>query len=317
MQRKRRYSTCTMLMRTLAQSALATHALQQSRLRRERPRRGARDRRVGSRHLRVSRRECISGAGIKTRSAAGAGASSRLGVFWVRTGSACSATPRRTWPWETLAFCSYCSTRASNSRPKRLRKLGEFLIRISAVHPDGGDVLLFSFYLGPLVPIVDKAASSIGIPIDDALLKTIEATPVAAFVSPRRGRCRRRLSAPPVLEARGWKDLPEGAAALSILLLQDLGRGADLGRFAISGRRRLGRRRRRHCSVSLQGDGGLLRGVISGVSRTEGGSTSSPRRGPPKLSWPRRFISSDRRVGLPGGHRIVGDNRSLSRRAFY
>ena len=111
-----------------------------------------------------------------------------------------------------------------NLSPERLRKLGEFLrLGLAQFILTVATFFFFSFYLGPeLVPIVDKAASSIGIPIDDALLKTIEATPVAAFCVAAAGSLSSSALALPVLEARGWKDLPEGAAALSILLLQDL-----------------------------------------------------------------------------------------------
>ncbi len=111
-----------------------------------------------------------------------------------------------------------------NLSPERLRKLGEFLrLGLAQFILTVAVFFFFSFYLGPeLVPIVDRAASSIGIPIDDALLKTIEATPVAAFCVAAAGSLSSSALALPVLEARGWKDLPEGAAALSILLLQDL-----------------------------------------------------------------------------------------------
>lgn len=108
-----------------------------------------------------------------------------------------------------------------NLSPERLRKLGEFLkLGLAQFILTVAVFFFFSFYLGPeLVPIVDKI---VPFPIDDALLKTIEATPVAAFCVAAAGSLSSSALVLPVLEAKGWKDLPEGAAALSILLLQDL-----------------------------------------------------------------------------------------------
>ena len=127
-----------------------------------------------------------------------------------------------------------------NLSPERLRKLGEFLrLGLAQFILTVATFFFFSFYLGPeLVPIVDKAASSIGIPIDDALLKTIEATPVAAFCVAAAGSLSSSALALPVLEARGWKDLPEGAAAPQYIIAAGTCRGADPGRFAVSGRGR-------------------------------------------------------------------------------
>ena len=107
-----------------------------------------------------------------------------------------------------------------NLSPERLRKLGAFFkLGLAQGLLTVGVFFFFSFYLGPiLLPIVEERVPF----LDENLMAAMRATPVAAFCVAAAGSLSSSAFVLPELERRGWKDAPEGVAALSILLLQDL-----------------------------------------------------------------------------------------------
>ncbi|KAK7240065.1 solute:proton antiporter [Aureococcus anophagefferens] len=107
-----------------------------------------------------------------------------------------------------------------NLSPDRLKALGAFF-RLGAAQLllSVATFFFFSFYLGPkILPGVETLLPQ----LDDTILQAVRATPVAAFCVAAAGSLSSSAFVLPVLKGKGWEDEPEGVAALSILLLQDL-----------------------------------------------------------------------------------------------
>ena len=108
-----------------------------------------------------------------------------------------------------------------NLSPERLRKLGAFFkLGLAQGLVTVAVFFFFSFYLGPL--LLPAIETLVPFALDDDLLAAMRATPVAAFCVAAAGSLSSSAFVLPELERRGWKNAPEGVAALSILLLQDL-----------------------------------------------------------------------------------------------
>jgi Kef-type K+ transport system membrane component KefB len=106
-----------------------------------------------------------------------------------------------------------------NLSPERIKSLGSFFSL-------GAAQLLISigvFFFGTLLggPLILPAVEQL-VPLDDALVRPILERPVEAFCIAAAGALSSSAFVLPVLKEKGWEEKPDGTAALSILLLQDL-----------------------------------------------------------------------------------------------
>lgn len=106
-----------------------------------------------------------------------------------------------------------------NLSPERIKKLGSFFSLGSVQILFSMGVIFFStLWLGPLLlPLAEQF-----VPIDDALVRPLLERPVEAFTIAAAGALSSSAFVLPVLKQKGWEQTPDGTAALSILLLQDL-----------------------------------------------------------------------------------------------
>ena len=107
-----------------------------------------------------------------------------------------------------------------NLSPEKLRELGAFF-RLGAFQ------LILSaalFFFGTLIggPLILPTVENLGIPLDDAILRPILSSPVESFCIAAAGALSSSAFVLPVLKQKNWEASPDGIAALSILLLQDL-----------------------------------------------------------------------------------------------
>lgn len=80
-------------------------------------------------------------------------------------------------------------------------------------------VIFFGFFLGG--PLLFQVVSNPQVPIDPLIVQLLE-QPVVAFAIAAAGALSSSAFVLPILKEKGWEDRPDGIAALSILLLQDL-----------------------------------------------------------------------------------------------
>ena len=107
-----------------------------------------------------------------------------------------------------------------NLSPEKLRELGAFF-RLGAFQLILSAALLF---FGTLIggPLILPTVENLGIPLDDAILRPILSSPVESFCIAAAGALSSSAFVLPVLKQKNWEASPDGIAALSILLLQDL-----------------------------------------------------------------------------------------------
>ncbi|KAL7551728.1 hypothetical protein ACHAWF_014927 [Thalassiosira exigua] len=106
-----------------------------------------------------------------------------------------------------------------NLSPERLRELGSFFSLGATQLLLSVGVIFFGFFLGG--PLLFQVVSSPNVPIDPLLVQLLE-QPVVAFAIAAAGALSSSAFVLPILKEKGWEDRPDGIAALSILLLQDL-----------------------------------------------------------------------------------------------
>jgi len=106
-----------------------------------------------------------------------------------------------------------------NLSPERLRELGSFFSLGATQLLLSVGVIFFGFFLGG--PLLFQVVSNPNIPIDPLIVKLLE-QPVVAFAIAAAGALSSSAFVLPILKEKGWEDRPDGIAALSILLLQDL-----------------------------------------------------------------------------------------------
>lgn len=106
-----------------------------------------------------------------------------------------------------------------NLSPERLRELGSFF-RLGATQLlFSVAVIFFGLFLGG--PLLFQLVSNPSVPIDPLIVQLLE-QPVVAFAIAAAGALSSSAFVLPILKEKGWEDRPDGIAALSILLLQDL-----------------------------------------------------------------------------------------------
>ena len=103
--------------------------------------------------------------------------------------------------------------------PERLKALGGFFsLGLAQLLISVGAIFFFFFFGGPyLLPIVQD----VRVPIDPQTLQLLD-KPVVAFSVAAAGALSSSAFVLPILKERKWEKRPDGIAALSILLLQDL-----------------------------------------------------------------------------------------------
>jgi len=107
-----------------------------------------------------------------------------------------------------------------NLSPERLRSLASFF-SLGAIQLLVSVSLIFFglFFGGPyLLPIIQRDR----IPIDPQMVQLLAERPVVAFCVAAAGALSSSAFVLPILKERNWEKSPDGIAALSILLLQDL-----------------------------------------------------------------------------------------------
>lgn len=106
-----------------------------------------------------------------------------------------------------------------NLSRERLKALGSFFSLGAAQLLLSVGVIFFGFFFGGpyLLPLVQSSS----VPIDASVLELLD-RPVVAFSIAAAGALSSSAFVLPVLKEKGWEDRPDGIAALSILLLQDL-----------------------------------------------------------------------------------------------
>ena len=107
-----------------------------------------------------------------------------------------------------------------NLSPDKLKDLGAFFkLGFSQLA-----VSISLFFFGTLLlgPTILPTVETLGIPLDDAILRPIVNSPVESFCIAAAGALSSSAFVLPVLKQKGWEASPDGIAALSILLLQDL-----------------------------------------------------------------------------------------------
>lgn len=106
-----------------------------------------------------------------------------------------------------------------NLSPERLKELGSFFSLGATQLLFSVGIIFFGLFLGG--PLLFQVVSSPNIPIDPLLMQLLE-QPVVAFAIAAAGALSSSAFVLPILKEKGWEDRPDGIAALSILLLQDL-----------------------------------------------------------------------------------------------
>ena len=106
-----------------------------------------------------------------------------------------------------------------NLSPERLKELGSFFSLGATQLLLSVGVIFFGFFLGG--PLLFTFVSNPDIPIDPLIIQLLE-QPVVAFAIAAAGALSSSAFVLPILKEKGWEDRPDGIAALSILLLQDL-----------------------------------------------------------------------------------------------
>lgn len=106
-----------------------------------------------------------------------------------------------------------------NLSPERLRELGSFFSLGATQLLLSVGVIFFGLFLGG--PLLFQVVSNPNVPIDPLLVQLLE-QPVVAFAIAAAGTLSSSAFVLPILKEKGWEDRPDGIAALSILLLQDL-----------------------------------------------------------------------------------------------
>lgn len=106
-----------------------------------------------------------------------------------------------------------------NLSPERLRELGSFFSLGATQLLLSVGVIFFGLFLGG--PLLFQVVSNPNVPIDPLLVQLLE-QPVVAFAIAAAGALSSSAFVLPILKEKGWEDRPDGIAALSILLLQDL-----------------------------------------------------------------------------------------------
>lgn len=106
-----------------------------------------------------------------------------------------------------------------NLSPDRLRELGSFFSLGATQLLLSVGLIFFLFFLGG--PLLFVIVSNPNVPIDPVIVQLLE-QPVVAFAIAAAGALSSSAFVLPILKEKGWEDRPDGIAALSILLLQDL-----------------------------------------------------------------------------------------------
>lgn len=106
-----------------------------------------------------------------------------------------------------------------NLSPERLKELGSFFSLGATQLLLSVGVIFFALFLGG--PLLFQLVSNPNVPIDPLVVQLLE-QPVVAFAIAAAGALSSSAFVLPILKEKGWEDRPDGIAALSILLLQDL-----------------------------------------------------------------------------------------------
>ena len=106
-----------------------------------------------------------------------------------------------------------------NLSPERLKELGSFFSLGATQLLLSVGVIFFGLFLGG--PLLFQVVSNPSVPIDPLVVQLLE-QPVVAFAIAAAGALSSSAFVLPILKEKGWEDRPDGIAALSILLLQDL-----------------------------------------------------------------------------------------------
>jgi len=106
-----------------------------------------------------------------------------------------------------------------NLSPERLKELGSFFSLGATQLLLSVGVIFFGFFFGG--PLLFQLVSNPSVPIDPLIVQLLE-QPVVAFSIAAAGALSSSAFVLPILKEKGWEDRPDGIAALSILLLQDL-----------------------------------------------------------------------------------------------
>ena len=106
-----------------------------------------------------------------------------------------------------------------NLSPERLRELGSFFSLGATQLLLSVGFIFFGFFLGG--PLLFQVVQNPSVPIDPLIIQLLE-QPVVAFAIAAAGALSSSAFVLPIVKEKGWEDRPDGIAALSILLLQDL-----------------------------------------------------------------------------------------------
>ena len=106
-----------------------------------------------------------------------------------------------------------------NLSPERLKELGSFFSLGATQLLLSVGVIFFGLFVGG--PLLFQLVSNPSVPIDPLIVQLLE-QPVVAFSIAAAGALSSSAFVLPILKEKGWEDRPDGIAALSILLLQDL-----------------------------------------------------------------------------------------------
>ena len=106
-----------------------------------------------------------------------------------------------------------------NLSPERLKELGSFFSLGATQLLLSVGVIFFGFFVGG--PLLFQLVSNPSVPIDPLIVQLLQ-QPVVAFSIAAAGALSSSAFVLPILKEKGWEDRPDGIAALSILLLQDL-----------------------------------------------------------------------------------------------
>ena len=103
--------------------------------------------------------------------------------------------------------------------PERLKALGSFFSLGATQLLLSVGVIFFLFFLGG--PMLLPYLQDVRVPIDDKMFSLLD-QPIIAFSVAAAGALSSSAFVLPILKEKGWEKGPDGIAALSILLLQDL-----------------------------------------------------------------------------------------------
>ena len=106
-----------------------------------------------------------------------------------------------------------------NLSPERLKALGSFFSLGATQLLLSVGVIFFLFFLGG--PMLLPYLQDVRVPIDDKMFSLLD-QPIIAFSVAAAGALSSSAFVLPILKEKGWEKGPDGIAALSILLLQDL-----------------------------------------------------------------------------------------------